>query len=61
MFLTLREMAKSWTELSKEFVSMVGEVQSKYGWLRGFTISSASQELVKYIECKSKSNIQKAI
>lgn len=47
-----RNSGKSWTMLSKEFVSMVGEVDSSYGWLRGFTISSASQELVKYIECK---------
>lgn len=33
---------------------MAGEINSSYGWLRSFTISSASQELVKYLECKPK-------
>jgi hypothetical protein len=47
-----RNGGKSWTELSKEFVSIVGEVSQSYGWIRSFTISSASQELVKYLECK---------
>jgi hypothetical protein len=47
-----RNGGKSWTELSKEFVSIVGEVNQGYGWLRSFTISSAGQELVKYLECK---------
>ena len=47
-----RNGGKSWDQLSKEFTSMVGEVNQSYGWLRSFTISSASQELVKYLECK---------
>jgi hypothetical protein len=47
-----RNGGKNWEQLSKEFDSMVGEVNRKYGWLRSFTISSASQELVKYLECK---------
>lgn len=47
-----RSSGKNWTQLSKEFTSMVEEVNQNYGWLRSFTISSASQELVKYIECK---------
>ena len=47
-----RNGGKSWNQLSKEFTSMVGEVNQSYGWLRSFTISSASQELVKYLECK---------
>jgi hypothetical protein len=47
-----RNDGKSWTQLSKEFVSIVGEVNQDYGWLRSFTISLASQELVKYLECK---------
>jgi hypothetical protein len=47
-----RNGGKSWDQLSKEFASMVGEVNQSYSWLRSFTISSASQELVKYLECK---------
>ena len=47
-----RNSGKSWGQLSKEFTSMIGEVNQSYGWLRSFTISSASQELVKYLECK---------
>lgn len=47
-----RNGGKSWTQLSKEFTSMVGEENQNYGWLRSFTISPASQELVKYLECK---------
>lgn len=47
-----RNGGKSWTQLSKEFVSIIGEVNQNYGWLRSFTISPASQELVKYLECK---------
>ena len=47
-----RSDGKSWTQLSKEFTSMVEELNQNYGWLRSFTISSASQELVKYLECK---------
>lgn len=47
-----RNGGKSWDQLSKEFTSMVEEVNQNYGWLRSFTISSASQELVKYLECK---------
>ena len=46
-----RNNGKSWTELSKEFDSMIGEVTTKYGWLRKFTISSAGQELIKYNDC----------
>ncbi len=46
-----RNGGKSWTQLSKELTSIVGEVNQKYGWLRSFTISPASQELVKYLEC----------
>jgi len=46
-----RNGGKSWTQLSKEFTSIVGEINQSYGWLRSFTISSASQELVKYLEC----------
>ncbi len=49
-----RNGGKSWDLLSKEFASMVGEVTQSYDWLRSFTISSASQELVKYLECKPK-------
>jgi hypothetical protein len=47
-----RNGGKSWTQLSKEFVSIVGEIDKNYNWLRSFTISPASQELVKYLECK---------
>jgi len=46
-----RSHGKSWTELHKEFESMVKEVSKKYSWLRGFTISSAGQELKKYLDC----------
>lgn len=46
-----RNNGKSWTELSKEFDLMIGEVTSKYGWLRKFTISPAGQELIKYNDC----------
>ena len=46
-----RNNGKSWTRLSKEFNLMIEEVNQSYGWLRSFTISSASQELVKYLEC----------
>ena len=46
-----RSHGKSWTELHKEFESMVKEVSEKYSWLRGFTISSAGQELIKYLDC----------
>ncbi|MCL4378197.1 MAG: DUF2194 domain-containing protein [Actinobacteria bacterium] len=47
-----RTGGKSWTQLSKEFESIIGEVNKRYNWLRGFTISSASQELIKYLESK---------
>lgn len=47
-----RNGGKSWEQLSKEFASIVGEVNQSYGWLRSLTISPASQELVKYLECK---------
>ncbi|MBE3094132.1 MAG: DUF2194 domain-containing protein, partial [Actinobacteria bacterium] len=47
-----RNGGKNWDQLSKEFTLMVGEVNQDYGWLRSFTISSASLELVKYLECK---------
>jgi hypothetical protein len=47
-----RSGGKSWSQLSKEFVSIIGEISRNYSWLRSFTISSASQELVKYLECK---------
>jgi len=47
-----RNGGKSWDQLSKEFISIVGDVNQSYGWLRSFTIFSASQELVKYLECK---------
>jgi hypothetical protein len=30
---------------------MVKEVSEKYSWLRGCTISSAGQELIKYLDC----------
>ena len=30
----------------------MSEVNDKYEWLRSFTISTASQELVKYLECR---------
>ncbi len=43
---------KSWTQLSREFASILEEVNQDYGWLRSFTISPAGQELVKYLECK---------
>ncbi|MCL5073525.1 MAG: DUF2194 domain-containing protein [Actinobacteria bacterium] len=43
---------KSWEQLAKEFSSMTGEINQSYGWLRSFTISPASQELVKYLECE---------
>jgi len=46
-----RNNGKSWTALEKEFDSILGEVNSKYGWLRSFTISPAAQELIKYLEC----------
>jgi len=46
-----RSHGKSWTELYKEFESMVKEVSEKYSWLRGLTISSAGQELIKYLDC----------
>lgn len=49
-----RNGGKSWDQLSKEFTSMIGEVTQSYKWLRSFTISSASQELVKYLESKPK-------
>ncbi|MCL5071723.1 MAG: DUF2194 domain-containing protein [Actinobacteria bacterium] len=49
-----RNGGKSWDQLSKEFASMVGQVTQSYKWLRSFTISSASQELVKYLESKPK-------
>ncbi len=32
---------------------MLGETIGKMGWLRSFTISSASVELVKYLECET--------
>ena len=47
-----RSHGKSWTELHKEFESMAKEVSKKYSWLRGFTISSAGQELIKYLDCE---------
>lgn len=46
-----RSYGKSWTELHKEFESMVKEVSEKYSWLRGCTISSAGQELIRYLDC----------
>jgi len=46
-----RNHGKGWTKLYKEFDSLLNEVDSKFGWLRGFTISQAAQELVKYLEC----------
>jgi len=46
-----RSHGKSWTELHKEFESMAKEVSEKYSWLRGLTISSAGQELIKYLDC----------
>ena len=46
-----RSYGKSWTELHKEFESIVKEVSKKYSWLRGLTISSAGQELIKYLDC----------
>jgi hypothetical protein len=49
-----RNGGKDWGQLSKEFNSLVEKVNQNYGWLRSFTISSASQELVKYLECKPK-------
>jgi len=58
-----RNNGKGWTELYKEYDSLLNEVQSKYGWLRGFTISQASLELIKYLDCNikvgySESNIE---
>jgi hypothetical protein len=47
-----RNNSKSWTQLSKEFSSMIGEVSQSYSWLRSFTISPAGEELVKYLECR---------
>jgi len=47
-----RSGGKGWTQLSREFASIVGEVNQDYSWLRSFTISPAGQELVKYLECK---------
>jgi hypothetical protein len=47
-----RSGGKSWAQLSREFASIVGEVNQDYSWLRSFTISPAGQELVKYLECK---------
>jgi hypothetical protein len=47
-----RNEGKTWTVLSEEFSELIAEVDLKYGWLRSFTISTASQELVKYLECK---------
>jgi len=47
----VRSHGKSWAELHKEFESMVKEVSKKYSWLRGFTISSAGQEIIKYLDC----------
>jgi len=47
-----RNNGKSWTVLEREFDSILGEISSKYGWLRSFTISPAAQELIKYLECK---------
>ena len=46
-----RNNGKGWTELYKEFDSLLNVVDSKFSWLRGFTISQAAQELVKYLEC----------
>ncbi len=47
-----RNDGKTWTVLSEEFNAVISEVNDKYEWLRSFTISTASQELVKYLECK---------
>ncbi|GEM_PF-163234 len=47
-----RNNNKSWTELSKEFEQILSEVANKYGWLKSYTISLASVQLVKYLECK---------
>jgi hypothetical protein len=49
-----RNNGKGWTELYKEFDSLLNVVDSKFSWLRGFTISQAAQELVKYLECTVK-------
>lgn len=45
-----RSEGKSWSELTKEFESILGEVNDKYGWLRSYTISSGGQELIKYLQ-----------
>lgn len=47
-----RNNNKSWPELSEEFEEILAEISSKYDWLRSFTISPASMELVKYLECQ---------
>lgn len=48
-----RNNNKSWSKLSKEFSSMVGEVNDSFFWLRSFTLSPASMELEKYLDCKT--------
>ncbi len=47
-----RNNNKSWSELSKEFEELLAEVNSKYYWLRSYTISPATVELIKYLEAK---------
>ncbi len=47
-----RNENKSWTELREEFEEILKEISLKFSWLRSFTISPASIELVKYLECK---------
>ncbi len=47
-----RSKFKKWSEMEEDFDSLIGDMVKRYGWLRMFTISSASLELVKYLECK---------
>lgn len=47
-----RNYGLSWSELFKDFESVLSEVNNQYRWLRGFTVSTASREMVKYLECR---------
>ncbi len=46
-----RSRGKSWSELSKEFDTILSEITGNYPWLRSFTATPAGEELRKYLEC----------
>ena len=47
-----RSMSLSWSELEKDYETILDEVEQDFSWLNSYSISQGTDQLVKYLDIK---------